>query len=247
MRVRGLAVAIVAAGGVVAALPGAVLAAPPATVVSCDGPAHVGQPTTCAVTVTSLDGGAAPDPTGTVSFSTSASGTFSPEPATCVLVDGACSISYTPTAVDTGTHTVTGAYSGDFNYLPSSGSDVLSVLPEPVPPDTTITSGPSGLFAANTTNDSTPTFTFTSSETGSTFECKVDDGAFGGCTSPFTTAHLADGSHTFSARAIDAAGNVDPTPATRTFTVAPRCSILRLNLRPLGIPINLCLFPVRSA
>jgi len=83
------------------------------------------------------------------------------------------------------------------------------------PPQTTIDTGPSG-----TTNDPTPTFTFSSSEPGSTFECRVDGGSFTPCTSPHTTAVLADGSHTFEVRARDSAGNVDPTPASRSFTVA---------------------------
>ncbi len=85
---------------------------------------------------------------------------------------------------------------------------------ESVPPDTTITSGPPAA-----TNDPTPTFSFSSSEAGSTFECKLDSGPYGACSSPRTTAHLADGSHTFYVRAMDAVGNFDPTPATRTFTV----------------------------
>jgi hypothetical protein len=82
------------------------------------------------------------------------------------------------------------------------------------PPDTTITSGP-----AAPTNDPTPTFGFSSSESGSSFECRVDSGAYAACTSPRTVAHLADGSHTFSVRAIDAVGNIDPSPATRSFSV----------------------------
>ena len=85
---------------------------------------------------------------------------------------------------------------------------------ETTPPDTTITSGP-----AAPTNDPTPTFSFSSSESGSSFECKVDSGAYAACSSPRTVAHLADGSHTFYVRAMDAVGNVDPTPATRSFTV----------------------------
>jgi hypothetical protein len=62
------------------------------------------------------------------------------------------------------------------------------------------------------TNDTTPTFGFSSSEAGSSFECKVDSGAFAACTSSKTTATLANGKHTFSVRATDAAGNTDPTP-----------------------------------
>lgn len=80
--------------------------------------------------------------------------------------------------------------------------------------NTTITGGPSG-----STNDPTPTFTFSASGVGSSFECKVDSGSYTSCGSPKTTAHLTDGSHTFYVRAVDPAGNRDPNPATRTFTV----------------------------
>ena len=82
------------------------------------------------------------------------------------------------------------------------------------PPDTTITSGPNG-----TIKNPAPAFAFASTEADSTFECRVDSGPYQLCGSPHTTAHLADGSHTFSVRAIDPAGNADPTPASRSFTV----------------------------
>ena len=88
-----------------------------------------------------------------------------------------------------------------------------------LPPDTTITSGPAN---GGVTNDSTPTFGFASSEPSSTFECKVDGGAFGACTAPagsHTTAVLSEGSHTFQVRATDNTANLDVTPASRTFTV----------------------------
>jgi hypothetical protein len=39
------------------------------------------------------------------------------------------------------------------------------------------------------------------------------------CLSPFGLANLAVGSHTFEVRAIDDAGNADPTPASHTWTV----------------------------
>ena len=84
------------------------------------------------------------------------------------------------------------------------------------PPETTITSGPSG-----TTSDATPTFEFTSDEPGSTFACRVDSAPFASCTSPHTTTTLADGAHTFEVKATDPAANEDPTPASRSFTITP--------------------------
>jgi hypothetical protein len=86
-------------------------------------------------------------------------------------------------------------------------------------PDTSIDSGPAGA-----TNDSTPTFSFSADQPGSSFECRVDGGAWAACSSAHTTATLGDGSHTFEVRATDPAGNSDPTPASRTFTVATAVS-----------------------
>ena len=97
-------------------------------------------------------------------------------------------------------------------------------LPDTVAPDTTIDSGPTG-----PTNDSTPTFTF-SSGAGATFECRLDAGSFAPCVSPFTApAPLADGPHTFDVAATDAATNTDPSPASQAFqvdTVPPTVSLL---------------------
>jgi glucose/arabinose dehydrogenase len=86
--------------------------------------------------------------------------------------------------------------------------------PDTTPPETTITGGPSG-----TTTSSSASFTFTSSEAGSSFQCRLDGGTFAGCSSPKDYTGLAPGSHTFEVRATDPAGNTDPTPATRTWTI----------------------------
>jgi len=85
-----------------------------------------------------------------------------------------------------------------------------------VAPNTTITSGPA---QGSTTADTTPTFGFSSSEAGSTFQCKVDGGSFASCSSPRTLSSLSDGQHTFQVRAVDTGGNQDGSPASRTFTV----------------------------
>ena len=62
----------------------------------------------------------------------------------------------------------------------------------------------------------TSPFTFASSEPGSTFECSIDGGAVHAVHVAVHAARRArSGEHTFSVRAIDAAGNADATPATR--------------------------------
>jgi hypothetical protein len=80
-------------------------------------------------------------------------------------------------------------------------------------PTTSITAGPD-----DSTNDATPTFSF-SSQPGTSFECKLDSGRYAPCGSPMTTSHLDDGPHRFSVRAVNQAGDVDPTPASRAFKV----------------------------
>jgi predicted NUDIX family NTP pyrophosphohydrolase len=82
------------------------------------------------------------------------------------------------------------------------------------PPETTIQSGPPGL-----TNDPTPTFAFSSNDPSSTFQCQLNGGSFFACTSPYTTASLPDGTHTFEVRATDDAARTDLSPATWTFSI----------------------------
>ncbi len=60
---------------------------------------------------------------------------------------------------------------------------------------------------------------FSSSEANSTFQCRIDPGAFAPCTSPFKK-RLSAGLHRFEVRAVDPSGNVDPTPAKETIRVA---------------------------
>jgi len=82
------------------------------------------------------------------------------------------------------------------------------------PPDTKIVKGP-----PKKTHKTTVKFKFTATEAGSTFQCKLDRKPFKPCSSPRKYKKLKPGKHVFKVRAIDKAGNVDPTPATRKFTV----------------------------
>ena len=88
------------------------------------------------------------------------------------------------------------------------------VAPDTTAPDTNITAGPSG-----STTDTSAQFSFTSTENPSTFECKLDAGSYAACTSPKSYTGLAVGSHTFSVRAKDGAGNTDGSPAARAWTI----------------------------
>lgn len=81
-------------------------------------------------------------------------------------------------------------------------------------PETTIVKGPRARSRKRTAK-----FKFISSEAGSTFQCKLDRGAFKKCRSPKKYRRMKPGKHVFKVRAIDAAGNVDATPAKRKFTV----------------------------
>ncbi len=81
------------------------------------------------------------------------------------------------------------------------------------PPQTTIDSGPSGII-----DSTSATFGFSASEQAA-FACKIDGGSFVPCSSPVIYTGLADGAHTFAVRAADPAGNVDASPATRSFTI----------------------------
>ncbi len=106
-----------------------------------------------------------------------------------------------------------------------------SFTAETTPPVAAIVSGPSEGAAID---NPTPTFEFTSPEPGSTFECKLDLGSYSGCGPPLTTPHLADGTHTFSVRATDPAGNVGPE-ASRTFTVDTTPPTTTISSGPSGI------------
>ena len=51
------------------------------------------------------------------------------------------------------------------------------------------------------------------------YGCSLDGSAYAPCSTPSNITGLSDGPHTLAVRATDGVGNVDPTPATYTWTV----------------------------
>lgn len=89
----------------------------------------------------------------------------------------------------------------------------IAIRPDTIAPTATITSGPSDSVA-----DSSASFSFTASEPGSSFQCRLDGGTLEACSSPKAYAGLGDGLHLFEVRATDFSGNTGPV-ATRTWTI----------------------------
>jgi PKD repeat protein len=104
---------------------------------------------------------------------------------------------------------------------------VTVVVSGGTPADTTapqagIVSGPSG-----TVRTGAAAFRFSSSETGSTFECRLDGRGWDRCSAGPTFRGLRDGRHDLQVRAVDGAGNADPTPAVRRWTVDTDGPVIR--------------------
>jgi hypothetical protein len=118
---------------------------------------------------------------------------------------------------------------------PDYANLVVQQQPDSVPPETTITAGPSG-----STSSTDALISFESSEAGSSFECRLDGGAFGPCSSPQTFSGLSLGAHSFEVRATDPSGNVDPSPAARSWTVVegPPVTLEDLADPQLAVSVN---------
>ncbi|NYI46285.1 hypothetical protein BJ993_003365 [Nocardioides aromaticivorans] len=83
-------------------------------------------------------------------------------------------------------------------------------------PDTTLSGGPANGAIVPSTSAA---FTLGSTEAGSRFACTLDSKGRACAAGKHTVTGLAPGTHVFRATATDAAGNADPTAATRTWTV----------------------------
>jgi hypothetical protein len=92
----------------------------------------------------------------------------------------------------------------------------VPVVTDGLPPETTLDLTPN-----STTSSLVASFGFSGTDNYAsvTFQCSVDGGIYGACTSPFNTSTLSLGPHMFAVRAVDAVGNIDPTPAIYSWTI----------------------------
>ncbi|HLE60677.1 MAG TPA: IPT/TIG domain-containing protein, partial [Thermoanaerobaculaceae bacterium] len=139
------------------------------------------------------------------------------------------------TTVADGSHTL-GATATD--QAGTTASTTRVVIVDNTPPETVITSAPPG---AVNTSPLTLGFTGTDNLTpvaNLLFAWRLDGGAWSAF-APATSATLTgltEGSHTFEVKALDLAGNEDPTPAAVSFTVRFGPSITSVN--PVGGPVG---------
>ncbi len=132
-----------------------------------------GSTSSCAATVT--DTSSSPTtPSGTVSFTTNSTGTFSPTSASCTLSasttagTASCSVSYTPGSTAVGHHLITGTYSGDSGHSTSNGSfNLVATAPPPHPTSTSIQCVPATV-QVSTPSSCTATVTDTSASGATT-------------------------------------------------------------------------------
>lgn len=118
-------------------------------------------------------------------------------------------------------------YYGAHTYWDSTRRAPFDGFDTDPPPGTSIAWGPSGF-----TNSASAAFGFSSPGGTASFECRLDSsggGTWQNCSPPKSYSGLADGSHTFEVRARDAAGTVDPSPASRSWTVDTTAPAIQLS------------------
>jgi large repetitive protein len=124
----------------------------------------------------------------------------------------ACASPKSYSGLSQGTHTfaVKAQDAAGNQSSPASVSWAVDTTP---PPQPAITSMP-----ANPTNQTTASFSFSDTQAGVSFLCQLDTSAFSTCTSPKSYSTLSQGTHTFSVKAQDAAGN-QSSPATFSWSI----------------------------
>jgi len=194
----------------------------PPSVVGPDPDADAVPVTITAQVTQAADGSLGPIGAATVTFTDADSSTVLCATAPVITAGtgpgtATCSFDADLSAADQVTYHVALSVGGSYRGSSATAAAVTVALPnqpDPVPPDTTITSGPAGwLFATQAT------FGLASSVAGSAFTCRLDGVQVGCAGGSVTLTGLTQGSHRLSVAAEDAEGDPDATAATRDFAV----------------------------
>lgn len=127
----------------------------------------------------------------------------------------ACDARHTTWPLADGTHVLRVSAIGPTGVIDPTPA-VYSFTVDTRAPETQILSG------GGWSLDPTRTFTFSGTDDSAphpVFACAVDSGAWRPCQSPYVAPAQQPGMHIFYVKAVDAANNVDPTPAERVYFV----------------------------
>lgn len=91
---------------------------------------------------------------------------------------------------------------------------------------------PTTQLAWTTTGYDSILFALSANENSCTFVCALDSAPSSACTSPVSYQGLARGPHSFSAQAIDRAGNIDPLGAKYNFELRPPLTTTLISATP---------------
>ncbi len=149
---------------------------------------------------------------------------------------GSCSSPKTYEGLGDGSHTLEVRSTDQAgNTDPSPASYTWTI--DTTAPNTQISSSPVSL-----TSETAAEFAFGGSDSGGSgvaaYECRIDStqsADWHACSSPKQYTGLADGSHTFEVRAIDQAGNVDQTPAARSWTIDATAPTTQIDAGPSSL------------
>ena len=172
-------------------------------------------------------------------------------------ITGVASVGAAPTATWTVTAS-TGAGTGTLGLNMTSATGVSAPISnlsffgqvytvDLVPPHTTITANPPA------TSGPSVSFSFTGTDVGTGvagFQSSLDGAPYAPATSPQTFSALAPGPHTFSVYAIDNAGNVNPTPASYSWTVSGSATLTappQSFVRAPGLTLKIAIAAVLAA
>lgn len=136
----------------------------------------------------------------------------------CKLDNGAfqpCSSPRTYHGLAAGPHTLNVRALDTGDPSPRSVSESWYIA-GPGAPDTLIDAAP-----PVSTSSRSAAFAWHSTQAGSRFQCSLDGAAFAACSSPRTYNGLALGPHVLAVRAVNFAGEIDPSPASHTWTITP--------------------------